>query len=374
MLWILVALMTAAAVLAVVWPLTRRAKYARSGSDVEVYRDQLDEIERDQICGFVAAKEAEAARLEVSRRLIAAANAAANVAEPNDNAAPRRHRLVGAVALVAIPVGALSLYLAVGSPNLPGQPFAARVAAAISGDQSIEQSFTRLEAHLEQNPDDGRAWEMIAPIYMRVGRFDDAVEARRNALRLLEVTAEREADLGEALVAAANGIVTAQAKEAFDRAFRLDEANVGARFYVGLAAEQDGRKEEAARIWRKLLADAPDRAVWRAFVQESLARVDSSAAAAVRTPGANDSTGVGVVSVPDQQDERLRGMVERLVARLRHDGSDVDGWIQLVRSYLVLGESDKARAAVVDARRALANEPNKLRRLDDGAKRLGIGG
>ena len=70
----------------------------------------------------------------------------------------------------------------------------------------------------------------------------------------------------------------------------------------------------------------------------------------------------------------IRGMVERLAARLQQDGSDVDGWIRLVRSYMVLGEREKVHATITDARRALKDEPEKLRRLDDGAKSLGING
>jgi cytochrome c-type biogenesis protein CcmH len=394
MFWIFIAIMTAAAVLAALWPLVRRAKDTRSGSDIEVYRDQLDEIERDRTLGLIGVIEAEAARIEVSRRLIAAAEMAGTITIPQDEAAARRrgrrsrktpprrraekkepsrrlHLAVGAAAVVLISVGSFFVYLKVGSPNLPGQPVAARVAAAQRKDPSIEQ-LAVLEARTDQAPDDGKAWEAIAPIYTQVGRYGDAVTARQNALRLLEMTAERQADLGEALVTAANGIVTEEAKEAFDRSFHLDGANVSARFYIGLAAEQDGHKEEAARVWRKLLADAPPGAVWRPLVQTALARVEPAAATMVRKPGSNDSAGAN--AAPDQQEKMIRNMVQQLAARLRLDGSDVDGWIQLVRSYVVLGGRDKARAAVIDARRTLAGEPDKIRRLDEEAKRLGVVG
>ena len=394
MLWILIATMTAAAVLAVLWPLIRRAKNTRSGSDIEVYRDQLDEIERDLKFGQIGAAEAEAARIEVSRRLIAAAEMAGTITLAQDDAAMGRrgrrsrkkplrrrveekkpsrrlHLVVGVVAVMLISAGTFFVYLKVGSPNLPGQPVASRVAAAQQKDPSIEQ-LAALEARTSQAPDDGRAWEATAAIYTQVGRYGDAVTARRNALRLLDKTAEREADLGEALVAAANGIVTEEAKEAFDRSFRLDGANVSARFYIGLAVEQDGRKDEAARVWRKLLADAPPGAVWRPLVQTALARIDPSATAAVRKAPANGSAGNVASTAPDQQKELIRGMVERLAARLRLDGSDLDGWLQLVRSYVVLDERDKARATVIDAHRMLAGEPDKIRRLDEEAKRLGV--
>jgi cytochrome c-type biogenesis protein CcmH len=251
MFWIFVAGMTAAAVVAVVWPLVRQVKDARSGNDVDVYRDQLDEIERDLKFGLIGAAEAEAARIEVSRRLIAAAEMAGMMTLVQDDAAMRRrgrssrkkpqrrrveekkpsrrfHVVVGAVAVMLISVGTFFVYLKVGSPNLPGQPIAARVDAAQRKNPSIAQ-LAALEARTSQAPDDGKAWEAIAPIYAQVGRYGDAVTARRNALRLLDKTAEREADLGEALVTAANGIVTDEAKEAFDRAFRLDGANVSAK-------------------------------------------------------------------------------------------------------------------------------------------------
>jgi cytochrome c-type biogenesis protein CcmH len=391
MFWIFVAGMTAAAVVAVVWPLVRQVKDARSGNDVDVYRDQLDEIERDLKFGLIGAAEAEAARIEVSRRLIAAAEMAGMMTLVQDDAAMRRrgrssrkkpqrrrveekkpsrrfHVVVGAVAVMLISVGTFFVYLKVGSPNLPGQPIAARVDAAQRKNPSIAQ-LAALEARTSQAPDDGKAWEAIAPIYAQVGRYGDAVTARRNALRLLDKTAEREADLGEALVTAANGIVTDEAKEAFDRAFRLDGANVSARFYIGLAAEQDGRKDEAARVWSKLLADSPPGAPWRPLVQTALARVEP-AASLVRKPGPNDPAVAN--TAPEQREKMIRGMVDRLAARLRHDGSDVDGWIQLVRAYVVLDERENASAALADARRTLAGEPDKLRRIDEEAKRLGV--
>jgi cytochrome c-type biogenesis protein CcmH len=391
MFWLLVAGMTAAAVLAVVWPLARQPKDARSGNDVDVYRDQLDEIDRDLKFGLIGAAEAEAARIEVSRRLIAAAEIAGMTTVAQDDPGTRRRGrrkkpsrprmeqkkpsrclrlIVGVVAVMLISVGTFSVYLKVGSPNLPGQPIAGRLAAAQRKDPAIER-LAALEARTSQTPDDGKAWEAIAPIYAEVGRYGDAVTARRNALRLLDKSAEREADLGEALVAAANGIVTDEAKEAFDRAFHRDGANVSARFYIGLAAEQDGRKDEAARIWRKLLADSPPGAPWRPLVQTALARVEP-AASLVRKPGSNDSASAVANATAEQRQKMIRGMVDRLAARLRQDGADVDGWIQLLRSYVVLDEREHARAAIADARRMLADDPDKLKRLDEEIVRLGV--
>ena len=365
-LWFVLALMTVAAVFAVLWPLSRNAM-APAGSDVEVYRDQLEEIERDRAAGRIEPGEAEAARVEVSRRLIAAADAAP--VAPGAGAGHRR-RAVALAALILLPLGAGALYLALGSPLLPGQPQMARRDAPPE-QRSVEELVARVEAHLEQNPNDGRGWEVVAPVYLRLNRLEDAVRARRNALRLLGPTTEREADLGEALTFVANGMVTAEAKETFDRALKIDPQAFKARYFLGLAAEQDGRREDAAKIWRALLDGAPAGAPWLGFVRESLARVDPSFT--VPGPSAADVAAAGEMS-PEQRNEMVRGMVDRLAERLKQEGSDVDGWLRLLRAYMVLGEPDKARAAAGDARRALAGEPEKVRQVEDLIKGLGLEG
>jgi cytochrome c-type biogenesis protein CcmH len=365
----------------VLWPLSRRGRELRSGSDVAVYRDQLEEIERDRAAGLIADNEAAGAKVEVSRRLLAAADAPAAPAG-NTAAATRRRRAVVVAALVALPLGAVGIYLALGSPLLPDQPLTARLAEA-RANQSMESLIAQVEAHLTQRPDDGRGWEVIAPIYLRLGRFDDAVKARRNALRLNGDSAEREAALGEALVFGANGVVTAEAKSAFEKAVALDAAHVQARYFLGLAAEQDGDRTRAAATWRALIETAPSGAPWVEFVRGALARVEGAggASAGAAVAGGGTASGPSEEQVaasselsPEQRKLMIQGMVDRLAERLNRDGSDVEGWLRLVRSYMVLGQADKARAAAADARRALAGDPNKLRRLDDLVKGLGIEG
>jgi cytochrome c-type biogenesis protein CcmH len=201
---------------------------------------------------------------------------------------------------------------------------------------------------------------------VRLGRFEDAAKARRNALRLNGETAERQAALGEALVFAANGIVTAEAKAAFEKAVALDASEAQARYFLGLAAEQDGNRAQAAATWRALIDSAPPGASWLEFVRRALARVDGASAPGNAGGGPSEEQVAASTDMPpEQRMTMIRGMVDRLSERLNHDGSDVEGWLRLVRSYIVLGDRDKARAAVVDARRALASEPDKLKRLDD---------
>ena len=365
-LWFGVALMTAAAVWAVLWPLARRGSDSRGGSDIAVYRDQLAEIERDRAAGLIAENEAAGAQVEVSRRLIAAADAQAP-APADAVSATWRRRAVAVAALILLPLGAAALYVALGSPSLPDQPLAARLAGA-RGNPSIDTLITQVEDHLTRHPEDGRGWEVIAPVYLRLGRFEEAVKARRNAVKLNGATAERESALGEALVFAANGVVTAEAKAAFERAIALDANGVQARYFLGLAAEQDGDRTQAAAAWRALIAAAPPDAPWLELLRNALARVEGRAGGggAAGGPSVDASDDQAAVQLsPEQRKAMIEGMVNRLSERLHRDGADVDGWLRLVRSYMVLGEPDKARAAVVDARRALAGDAVKLRRLDD---------
>ncbi len=368
--WLALALMTAAAIFAVLWPLAHRGQAPSAGSDIAVYRDQLEEIERDLAASRIGEAEAEAARVEVSRRLLAAADRVPQVISSPDGAGLWRRRAAAIAALFLLPAGAGALYLTLGSPGLPSAPLAARLDTPPE-QRSIDSLVAQVERHLESNPDDGRGWEVVAPVYLRLGRFADAVKARRHAIRLLGANAGRESDLGEALVAAANGVVTVDAKAAFDRAQKLDADDVKAQYFLGLAAEQDGRKEEAATIWRNLLSHAPQGAPWISVVQGALGRVDASAAAP--GPSADDLAAASQLT-PEQRGEMVRGMVERLAERLKNDGSDLDGWVRLVRAYMVLGDRDRARAAMSDARRALAGEVEKLRQFDTAVKGLGVDG
>jgi len=386
MLWTAFALMTAAAVFAVLWPLAHKPPAARGGSDRLVYQDQLREIDRDRAAGLIGESEANTARIEISRRLIAAADAETKAQVAPVAAQPlRRHRIGAIVAVVAVPAVALGFYFRLGSPDVAGQSAFAR-GNAQQAHQSIAALVSQVEAHLARDPTDGAGWEVLAPIYLHMGRFDDAVEARRKAIALLGDSAARESNLGEALVGAANEIVTAEAKAAFQKAVTEDPHDAQARYFLGLADEQDGNVTAAAAKWRALLDEAPPGAPWVEFVRTALARVSGAQAAttapAARAPGAppavagptaSDVAAADAMS-DDQRSTMIRGMVQRLADRLHADGSDVEGWLRLVRAYVVLGDRDQAKNAAADARRALSDHPDEVKRIDDLVKGLGLAG
>lgn len=370
-LWIIFAIMTAAAVCAVLWPLARKPDAGQGGSDRLVYADQLREIDRDRAAGLIGEAEAESARVEISRRLLAAADAEVQAAD-KPAAPPHWHRRVAAIAaIVVIPAFGLGLYLKLGAPDVPAQPAFARLSAAPDG-QSIASLVSQVEAHLAQNPDDGAGWEVLAPVYLRMGRFDDAVMAWRKAIALNGDSPVREANLGEALVAAANGVVTDEAKQAFEKAVAGDPHQPKAGYFLGLADEQDGNRDAAAAKWRALLDSAPPDAPWADFVRAALTRVTGQAASAPG-PGASDLAAADAMS-QSQRADMVRSMVQRLSDRLHADGHDVEGWLRLVRAYVVLGDRDKAKDAVTDAKRALSDHPEDVKRIDDLVKNLGLAG
>jgi cytochrome c-type biogenesis protein CcmH len=365
-LWFVFALMTAAAIFAVLWPLGRGSRTPADGSEGAVYRDQLAELERDVATGLINPPEAHAARVEISRRLLAVTD---DRPDPPLGTNVRLRRIAAVVALLGLPVVAVGLYGELGSPGLPDFPLAQR-ALAPDGAQSLDKLIAQVEQHLESNPTDGRGWSVIAPVYVRLGRLDDAVRAFRNSITYGGESAARRADLGEAMVGAAGGVVTAEAKTEFERAVALNAEEVKANYFLGLAAEQDGRAAEAASIWRAMLEKAPANAPWRPLVQEALVRVGGSP---VPAPS-NEAVAAAKDMSETDRNAMIHSMVERLATRLKQNGEDVEGWLRLVRAYMVLGDAGKAKAASSDARQAVARDPERLQQLNEGLKNLGFDG
>jgi cytochrome c-type biogenesis protein CcmH len=365
-LWFVFALMPAAAVFAVLWPLGRVAGPQNDGSEAAVYKDQLTEIDRDVAADLIGGSEAQAARVEIGRRLLAAAD---NQRNPPVVSNIRLRRTTAVMALVGLPLVAIACYLPLGSPRLGDFPLAER-ARAPDANQPLGNLVAQVEAHLEKNPTDGRGWGVLAPVLAKLGRYDDAVRAYRNLITYGGDNAARRADLGEALASAAGGIVTAEAKAEFERAVALNADEVKASFFLGLAAEQDGRAAEAVSIWRAMLEKAPPGAPWRPLVQGALARVGGTSA-----PVLSDDTVAAAKDMNEtDRNAMIRGMVERLAARLTQNGADVEGWLRLVRAYMVLGDRDRAKSALTDARQAVANDAERLRQLNEGLKDLGLDG
>lgn len=354
LLWILFALLTAAAILAVLAPLGRAPKGGDAAEHAgRVYRDQLAELERDKAEGRVGAGEADAARAEIARRLIAAdGEAKARHDTDTRSGGATMRRATALAALIGIPLLSLTLYLGLGAPTLPGAPLAARLSEDIEPDD-FEMLIRRVEQHLALKPEDGRGWDVIAPVYLRLGRMIESEQAYRNAIRLLGSTAARQSGLGEAILTSEGGIVTAEARAAFEAAKTLDPTAPGPRFFLALAAEQEGKMEAAEEEWRTLLSEAPSDAPWRPAIEQALARVAASGASV----GPSEEQIAAAADMPAaHRAAMIESMVSGLAARLKDEPQDVEGWLRLIRSYVVLGRTAAAAEAARSALDGVAVE------------------
>lgn len=372
--WVIAAILTLGASLAVLLPLAAGTKPDRAGSghDLEVYRDQLSELDRDVSRGLIHPAQADQARAEIARRILRLDNAATPKAQAREKTTVAA-RLVATAAVLAVPLVSWGVYAELGSPDLPSQPLAERLAKN-PADSSVDELVARAEAHLAADPSDGRGWDVVAPIYLRMQRFPDAVAAYRNAIRLDGETAVRQAGLGEAIAYSAGGIVSTDAQAAFEAARKLDPANAKANFYLALAMAQEGRKDYAISGWQAMLTSLPQGSPWRRAVEEALARSGKPAATANGTAAGPTRQEVDAASSMSPQDRSA--MIETMVAgldeKLRQNPHDWEGWTKLVRSYVVLGRTSQARDALNRGIAAFGADTDEAKKLVAFAASLGL--
>jgi cytochrome c-type biogenesis protein CcmH len=394
MLWLALAVMTAIAGGAVLLPYLRgrTPPPPRAAYDLEVYRDQLAEIERDRTRGLIDDSEAKAARLEIARRALAADAAAkepASVMTSGHEPAPRKSRpdrrmpVLALIAAGAAPLAALAVYLAIGAPELPSHDFNFMAAHVETGQKDAEL-VAKLEAQLKANPDDLQGWLLLARSYDALGRMDDAVKAWREAIQRAPHPAELASRFGEALVDAAGGTVTPEAQARFQAGLAADPLDARARYYLGLAKAQAGESRAALQDWTDLVAISPPNAPWLPTVHNAIQRVAGEAkidpasltaspeaqklaheaqaqAQAQTTPAAPGPSMADVGAMqnmsPEQRQAMIHGMVDKLAAELQANPNDVDGWLRLGRARHVLGQEDQSIQAYA---KAAALAPNRL--------------
>ncbi|MEI9900789.1 MAG: c-type cytochrome biogenesis protein CcmI [Hyphomicrobium sp.] len=383
-LWIGFAVLAAAVVWAVTRPLLDPDQSATPGNDREiaVYRDQLTEIEAEREQGLLGPAEAEGARIELARRLIRHAEEAKAA-----GAAPRSGLAQQAViyAAAAIPVVGIGIYLTVGSPQLPARPYATRLEAPI--DQATAGDLVaRVEAHLRANPEDGRGWDVLAPVYLRTGDTAAAADAFQRAMRLLGESPKRLAGFARATIMAQDGIVSEPARQAYARLLALDAKAIEPQVWLAIAREQDGDLVGAMGEYRRLLGEAKD--PWTDLLGERLRAVtarlrggNATAPGAPAGPGASPpaaappgDAAAGVAAMaPGDRAKFIGQMVDGLAARLKENGNDLEGWMRLVRSYVVLGRREDAAGALASARGHFSGDEKSLAQLHELAESLGLG-
>ncbi len=371
--WIISALLTVAVAVVLLLPLLKEsvAEPDDDSGEAAVYRDQLRELERDKGLGLISAEDADYARAEIGRRLLSV-----SAGKPQADAAKAvrksRHPLAQAFVILCLPAIGLGLYLLTGSPGTPSAPLAERLE---NPGNNLELLVAKAERHLAENPNDGAGWDVLAPIYFKSERIGDAELAYRNAIRFLGPNPARMSGLGEVLVAGNGGIVTEDARSAFEEALRLDANNPRAEFYLALALEQAGKRSEAKAAFEKLLAASPKQAPWVPLVGQHIAANSGEApAAAPAAPGNPTEAEVAAAQDMSAGDRMamIRGMVESLDAKLKQDPKNFEGWMRLVRSYAMLKEPERAVGALKDGLATFPADGAEGKQLIAMARELGL--
>lgn len=370
--WVIAAALTVAASLAVLVPLAGGARtVARAEQhELEVYRDQLAELERDAARGLIGGGELDEARAEIGRRILRVAGGEKAASQPR---LAGLARAVSAIAVLAVPVVSWGIYTQVGSPDLPAQPLAARLAVD-PAKEGIEELLARAETHLAANPRDGKGWDVVAPVYLRLGRFEQAASAYRTAIDILGASPDRYSGLGEALTSAGGGLVNDEARAAFEKAASLDPADMRSHFYLATALAQQGDLDAAALAWQAMLPALPQDSAWRGAVEEALKETARRKLAVARpAPGPTEAQvdAASEMSAGDQA-AMIETMVAGLDQRLRQNPDDLEGWKRLVRSYMVLERSSDARAALERGLAALKPDSASGRDLAAFAATIGL--
>jgi len=367
-LWLAIGAMVALAVAMPLAALMReRGSDNRRDRELALYRRQLSELEEERATGLIDAAEANAARLEIERRMLRA--------DTDDGGAGRSgqglSRGVAAGLLVGAALAAVLGYMALGHPGLPSRPagsVSADGAAQASnseaeGTPSMAELTDRLAARLEDSPGRLDGWRLLGRTALNSGRPKLAADAFARALELAPEQAEFHSALGEALVAMAEGRVTPAAELAFRRARERAPADPAAGYYLGLAALQAGEPEQALSRWRDLLEAAPEQAPWRESIRGQIMRVERSLGQAAEPRSAPPAVTPEAMAnaqdmTPAERQAMIGAMVDRLAARLEDNPDDYEGWLRLARARLVLGETAAAQAAL---ERAEAAAPPELK-------------
>jgi cytochrome c-type biogenesis protein CcmH len=349
----------------------RETSAPRASHEIEVYKAQLGELERDVERGVIGEAEAEAARLEVQRRLLAA-DAAREA--PGRPLGANAHLTVTVVLLIGLPLVAGLTYAVLGRPDLSDRPVIARTAEPAqaaggpSGESlpSVESMVEDLEGQLEETPDDPQNWFRLGRAYGLIGRHQEAADAFRRAIALDQDVATLHASLGEALTMAASGTVTGSARAAFNRALELDPSDPRARFYTGLAESQRGEQRLALDTWSSLWADSPPDAPWLPSLR---AQGEALALELDEQPDDLFPAKPEVAGAPPGEVD-----LASLEAALEADPKDWQGWIRLAQGYAAAGDGDRARASLDRGREAYAGAPFVLQQFDAAAADLGLAG
>ena len=389
--WISAVGITVLALAAMLWPLLRpKAQTAtRSSYDVQIYKDQLKEVEADLARGTLSEPEANASRTEVSRRLLAAADIEATE-RVSGNAPATASRLLAAVVAVAVLAGGYGIYQRIGVQGMPDFPLAERAsmrptqaeAEQVYAQEDIGmpdlqqpdpkhlQLVEQLKEVLADRPDDLVGHRMLADNLAQLGKYAEAREVQDSVMRILgdDATAEDYSSHAEIMIVAANWYVSPEAESALAHAFQIDPNDPRARYYAGILMIQRQDYAQTYALWSDLLAEGPADAPWIPVIESQIDAVAAEAGIDRLAGPTADQVNAASDMTDEDRNEMIRGMVEQLSERLATEGGPVEEWARLIRAYGVLGETAKASDIWNEAKAVFADTPEAIAELLEAAR------
>lgn len=309
------------------------------------------------------------------------------------NQTPSRLRIPGAT--IALAAAALLAVAAIGiaifrSGDTADPAPAVNNGAMAQGPGSIEEMITRLREQVRQEPDNHEAWRMLGLSYRETGQFAEAEQAFRRAMELSPRNADYVAYLAEAVLLRGGENVPPEAEQLFRRSLELQPGNPQARYYLATIKDVRGDHQAAVNELIALLNDAPAGAPWEPQVRQAVTQIaqtnniniqgrlpaartppQSTATAAIPGPTREQMDAARTIP-PSEQDEMVKGMVDRLAARLRTNPRDEQGWIRLMRSRMVLNDRPGATQALREGLAAFQGDAATQGRLRTSATELGV--
>jgi cytochrome c-type biogenesis protein CcmH len=433
-LWLVLTVMTSIAAVFISAPFIRRLerRQTASSSDVAVYRDQLKEVDKETALGLIDAVQAETAKTEIKRRMLAAGELD-DAGLPPLSSGERSFAAIGVTGIVVLgsvglfaltadlepppsalpippkPLAATSLEKSapkMEAPSNPAPPSAIALAAnSTRRSQSqlppVEEMIQRLVARLQRNPKDVEGWRVLGWSYFSTDHFTEAAAAYSRAIELNPDSADYRDARTDALIHAASGVVTQEAQNATEETLKIHPKDARARYFKGLALDQAGDKAGALKEWKELLSelDSSD-PVARELKQkiEGVGKDGDHAADASATNETNSPASVAADSsepktaeptanreprpedirnaekmAPSDRLAMIQRMVDSLAERLEQSPHDADGWIKLIRSWSVLGDKDKAKQALDKALKIFTEETPEGKRIKTTAEEFGLG-
>ncbi|GHA50516.1 c-type cytochrome biogenesis protein CcmI [Amylibacter ulvae] len=336
---------------------TMAAQLEHNETALEIYKDQLAEIDRDLVRGLIGDTDAAAARLEIQRRILAMGKGRKSIASTS-----KSNGLLLAIAAVFVPIAGMGIYAITGSPDARSVPYATR-GEEVAQAREITDLATRLRekltAHADGGPSEG--WILLGQTYMGMARYNDAAEA------FGVVAAREDADsvvfsrYGEALIAAENGSITPLAETQLDRSLAMDPRNPAPSYYKALAHQQRGDLDSAYQVLSDRLAQAENWQPWMEsfamLANDIRGQIDRPALVLPDRPAGPSAADMQAAQDMDADDRAafIQSMVTGLAERLAQNPDDLDGWLRLARAYDVLGEADKAKQAYQSAKPLVDN-------------------